>query len=174
MLKRAFIFWDHANIFHYLQELNIRINYDLVKARVARGYRLIATVMYLGQSSVISPKMEKNFDGLIKQGWFITDRLLKVHSSVKNVQTEVEDDTFLDLYDFAKDGAYEKAIIVSGDRAFVGVIKELKKLGMDIDIWSFRLSISRTLINEVGAENAYYFDDFMEEITLIDYSQDDE
>ena len=167
-LKRAFIFWDHANIFHVLQELDIRMDYDLVKLKLAHGYHLVAPVMYLGKPRVVYPKKQKFFDMLLKQGWIITETPLKVHSSGKTSQNGVEDLMFLDIYDFAKEGAYEKAIIVSGDSAFVGVVKELKELGMDIDVCSFRISLSKALIHEVGPENVYYFDDIMEEITLKD------
>jgi len=165
-LKRAFIFFDHANIFHVLQELDIRIDYDLVKSRLARGYHLVAPVMYLGRPKVIYPKKQKFLDALTRHGWSITEKPLKMHSSGKTSQDGVDEVMFLDIYEFAKQGAYEKAIIVSGDNAFAGVVKELKKLDLDIDVWSFRIAISKVLLNEVGAEHVHYFDDIMEEITL--------
>ncbi|MHA1492294.1 MAG: NYN domain-containing protein [Promethearchaeota archaeon] len=169
-LKRAFIFWDHANIFYILQELNIRINYEFVKSRLARGYHLVAPVMYLGKPRVVYPKKQKFFDILMRQGWSIIETPLKIHVSGKTTQNGVEDVMFLDIYDFAKEGAYEKAIIVSGNSAFVGVVKELKKLGVDVEVWSFKISLSKALIAEVGPENVNYFDDVMEDITLLDYS----
>ena len=76
----------------------------------------------------------------------------------------------LDMCDFTKEGAYEKAIIVSGDSAFVSVVKELKELDIDVEVWSFRISISQAIIKEVSSNHVHYFDDFMEEITLMDYS----
>ena len=96
-LRRAFMFWDHANIFHILQELDIRIDYTLVKSRLTRGYHLVAPVMYLGRPAVIYPKKQKFFDALNKLGWIITETPLKVHSSGKTSQNGVEDLMFLDL-----------------------------------------------------------------------------
>jgi len=171
-LKRAFIFFDHANVFHNLQELNVRIDYDLVKLKLAQGYYLVAPIMYLGKPKVVYPKKQKFFDALIAKGWSITETPLKIHSSGKISQNGVDDIMFLNIYDFAKEGAYEKAIIVSGDSVFVGVAKELKKLNIDIEVWSFRISISRALIKEVGSEHVYYLDDIIEEITLKDKSSD--
>ena len=106
---------------------------------------------------------------LTRQGWSIIETPLKIHASGKTTQNGVEDVMFLDIYEFAKEGAYDKAIIVSGDSAFVGVVKELKELGVDVEVWSFRISLSKALKNEVGPENVHYFDDVMEEITLADH-----
>ena len=167
-LKRAFIFFDHANVFHNLQELKVRIDYDLVKAKLAKGYYLVAPIMYLGKPRVVYPKKQKFFDALVKKGWSITEKPLKIHSSGKKSQNGLDDEMFLNIYDFAKEGAYDKAIIVSGDSVFVGVAKALKKLKIDIDLWSFQRSISQALIKEVGSEHIYYIDDIMEEITLKD------
>ena len=171
-LKRAFIFFDHANVFHNLQELNVRIDYDLIKAKLARGYHLVAPIMYLGKPRIVFPKKQKFFDALVRKGWSITEKPLKIHSSGKKSQNGVDDVMFLNIYDFAMEGAYEKAIIVSGDSVLIGVVKALKKLGIDIDLWSFRISISTALIKEVGSEHIYYIDDIIEEIALKDKSSD--
>lgn len=171
-LKRAFIFWDHANIFHVLQELEIRINYEFVKLKLAQGYHLVAAIMYLGKPRVVYSKKQKFFDMLQKQGWIITEMPLKMLSSGKTTQNGVEDAMFLDIYEFAKEGAYEKAIIVSGDSAFKGLVKQLRDLGLDIEVWSFRVATSKALIREVGRDHIHYFDDVMEEITLLDYSSE--
>ena len=55
-LKRTFIFWDHANVFHNLQDLGVRIDYDSVKRRLARAFYLVAPIMYLGKPRVVYPK----------------------------------------------------------------------------------------------------------------------
>lgn len=165
-LKRAFIFWDHANVFHILQELNIRLDYDLAKRRLAREYYLVAPIMYMGKPRVIFPKKQRFIDALEFTGWSITEKPLKIKPSGKRSQNGVDEIMFLNIYDFAEEGAYEKAIIVSGDKIFVGVVKRLKELKIKVDIWSFRKSISRALIKEAGVENIYYLDDILDEIKL--------
>lgn len=165
-LKRAFIFWDHANVFHILQELSVRLDYDLVKRRIARGYFLVAPIMYMGKPSVIFPKKQRFIDALESIGWSITERPLKIKPSGRRSQSGVDEVMLLNIYDFAKAGSYEKAIIVSGDRIFTGVVKRLKELKIEVEIWSFRKSISRALIKEAGAENVYYLDDIIYEIML--------
>ncbi|GAH30040.1 unnamed protein product, partial [marine sediment metagenome] len=44
---------------------------------------------------------------------------------------------FTHINEFAREGAYEKAIIVSGDNIFVQVVRELKNLNVDVEVWSF-------------------------------------
>ena len=165
-LKRAFIFWDHANVFHNLQELKLRIDYELVKRRLARGYYLVAPVMYLGRPRVVYPKKQKFFAALEKTGWSIIQKPLRIDESGRPSQSGVDEAMFQNICDFADEGAYDKAIIVSGDNIFVNVVKELKKLDIEVDVWSFRKSLSRALIWEAGREHVFYLDNILDEIKL--------
>jgi len=163
-LKRTFIFWDHANVFHNLQELSLRINYESVKRRLARGYHLVAPIMYLGKPRVVYPKKQKFFAALEKTGWSIVQKPLHVDQSGRASQSGVDEAMFKHIFDFAEEGAYEKAIIVSGDNIFVHVIKELKKIDIEVDVWSFRKSLSKALIWEAGREHVFYLDNVIDEI----------
>ena len=80
-LKRAFIFWDHANVFHNLQSRNIRIDYELAKKKLAGDYHLVAAIMYLGKPLVVFPKKQKFFNALIKTGWVLTEKPLRIKAS---------------------------------------------------------------------------------------------
>ena len=165
-LKRAIIFWDHANVFHNLQELRARIDYDSAKRRLARGYYLVAPIMYLGKPRVVYPKKQKFFAALEKTGWSIIQKPLRVNEAGRPSQSGVDEAMFQNICDFAEEGAYEKAIIVSGDNIFVSVVKELKKLDIEVDVWSFKKSLSRALIWEAGREHVFYLDDILDEIRL--------
>ena len=153
-------------MFHILQELNVRLDYDLVKRRLAQEYYLVASIMYMGKPRVTFPKKQRFIDALETIGWYITEKPLKIKPSGKRSQRGVDETMFLNIFDFAKEGAYDKAIIVSGDGIFSGVVKILKELKIKLEIWSFRKSISRALIKEAGAENVYYLDDILYEIKL--------
>lgn len=165
-LKRAFIFWDHANVFHNLQKLNMRIDYELAKMKLVRDYHLAAAIMYLGKPLIVYPKKQKFFRALEKTGWVLNEKSLKVSASGEISQNGIDQAMFLDLFILAESEAYEKAIIVSGDNIFVEAIKILKKLNKQVEVWSFRNSLSRALIWEVGRENVYYLDNILEEIML--------
>ena len=154
-------------MFHNLQELGVRIDYEAVKRRLARGYHLVAPIMYLGKPRVVYPKKQKFFSALEKTGWSIIKKPLQVNQTTgRPSQNGVDEVMFQNICDFAREGAYEKAIIVSGDNIFVSVVKELKNLDIEVDVWSFRKSFSRALVWEVGREHAFYLDTVLEEIRL--------
>ena len=91
---------------------------------------------------------------------------MKIKPSGRRSQNGVDEVMLLNICDFTKEGAHEKAIIVSGDRIFAGSVKRLKELKIKVEIWSFRKTISRTLIKEASVENDYYIDDVIDEIKL--------
>ncbi len=41
-------------------------------------------------------------------------------------------------------------------------------LNKQVEVWSFRASLSRALVWEVGRENVHYLDDILDEIALRD------
>jgi uncharacterized LabA/DUF88 family protein len=167
-LNRAFIFWDHANVFHNLQLHKIRIDYELAKKKLVRDHFLAAAIMYLGKPRVVFRKKQNFFNALEKTGWILNEKPLKISASGAMSQSGVDQVMFLDLFVLAEAEAFEKAIIVSGDQIFVEAIKMLKKLNKQIEVWSFRNSLSRALIWEVGRENVHYLDDVIDEIALKD------
>lgn len=83
-------------------------------------------------------------------------------------QRGVDEVMFLHITDFAKEGAYEKAVIVSGDNIFAEVVKQLKELKVEVEVWSFRKSLFRALMWAVGREHVFYLDDILDEIKLKD------
>jgi len=112
-------------------------------------------------------KKKRFFRALDHIGWLIAEKPLKIDPSGKRSQQGVDEKMFLDIYDLAKNEAYEKAIIVSGDNVFIEVIRELKEADIEVDVWSFRKSLSRMLIWEVGKEHIFFLDDILEEIKLV-------
>ncbi len=49
--------------------------------------------------------------------------------------------------------AYDKAILVSGDADFVEVVKTFKELNKKIEIWSFKISLAKQILEEAGEEH---------------------
>ncbi|MCK4381277.1 MAG: NYN domain-containing protein, partial [Candidatus Lokiarchaeota archaeon] len=66
--------------------------------------------------------------------------------------------------ELAEEDTYDKAVLISGDSDFLDVVRKLKELKKEIEIWSFKKSISRSLIEEAGYENVHYIDDILDEI----------
>ncbi len=71
---------------------------------------------------------------------------------------------YKDIIELAEDDSYDKAILVSGDSDFLDIVKKLKELKKEIEVWSFKKSTSRALIDEAGFKHVYYIDSILDEI----------
>lgn len=162
--KRVIIFIDHANIFHNLEKLNIRINYIKLKEIFTKNYHLVGIFMYMGILDKVLPKKLNFLNYLKAQGFVIQQR--PVITSPNGIKKQKGVDVFIykDIVELAEEDTYDKAILVSGDSDFIDVVRKLKELKKEIEIWSFKKSISRVLIDEAGKENVSYMDDILDKI----------
>jgi uncharacterized LabA/DUF88 family protein len=71
---------------------------------------------------------------------------------------------YKDMVELAEEDSYDKGVLLSGDSDFLDLVKKLKELKKEIEIWSFKKSISRVLIEEAGKENVHYIDSILDEI----------
>jgi hypothetical protein len=69
--KRVIIFIDHANIFHNLEELKMRINYTKLKEIIVKNHHLVGLFMYMGIPEKILPKKNNFLKYLKAQGFVI-------------------------------------------------------------------------------------------------------
>ena len=81
--KRVIIFIDHANIFHNLEKLNIRINYIKLKEIFTKNYHLVGIFMYMGILDKVLPK-KLNFLNYLKAQGFVICSLFLMRRSILN------------------------------------------------------------------------------------------
>jgi len=162
--KRVIIFIDHANIFHNLEKLNIRINYLKLKEIFTKNYHLVGIFMYMGILDKVLPKKLNFLNYLKAQGFVIQQRPVTISPNGIKKQKGVDVFIYKDIVELAEEDTYDKAILVSGDSDFMDVVRKLKELKKEIEIWSFKQSISRALIDEAGKENVSYIDDILDKI----------
>ena len=60
--------------------------------------------------------------------------------------------------------SFDKAILVSGDGDFIEVVRKLKELKKEIEIWSFRESLSKHLKKEAGKNNIHFIEQILDQI----------
>ncbi|MFX0047837.1 MAG: NYN domain-containing protein [Candidatus Hermodarchaeota archaeon] len=99
--------------------------------------------MYVSKPDKLLSKKKKFLAALKRTGWSITVKPLRI-----------------DLL------ARYKAIIMSGDDIFVSVVRELRRLGIKVEVWIFKKSGSQALVKEVGKKHIHYFDDILDQIQL--------
>ncbi|MFX1593682.1 MAG: NYN domain-containing protein [Promethearchaeota archaeon] len=162
--KRVIIFIDHANIFHNINSLNIRINYIKLKEIFIQSHYLVGIFMYMGIPDKILPKKLNFLKYLKAQGFVVQPKPVIISPNGIKKQKGVDVFIYKDIVELAEEDTYDKAILVSGDSDFLDVVRKLKELKKEIEIWSFKKSISRALIDETGKANVYYLDDILDEI----------
>ncbi|MFX0105002.1 MAG: NYN domain-containing protein [Candidatus Hodarchaeota archaeon] len=162
--KRIIIFIDHANIFHNIENLNIRINYLKLKEIFTRNHHLVGIFMYMGIPDKILPKKLNFLRYLNAQGFIIQPKPVIISPTGKKKQKGVDIFIYKDIVELAEEDTYDKAILVSGDSDFLDVVRKLKELKKEIEIWSFKKSTSRALIDEAGHNNVHYIDNILDEI----------
>ncbi|MFX0023004.1 MAG: NYN domain-containing protein [Candidatus Hermodarchaeota archaeon] len=162
--KRVIIFIDHANIFHNIEKLNIRIDYMKLKDIFKGDHHLVGLFMYMGIPDKILPKKLNFLKYLQAQGFVIQPKPIIISPNGVKKQKGVDIFIYKDIVELAEEDTYDKCILVSGDSDFLDVVKKLKELEKKIEIWSFKKSISRLLIEEAGKENVFFIDNILDRI----------
>jgi uncharacterized LabA/DUF88 family protein len=155
---------DHANIFHNIERLKIRIDYVKFREALSRNYYCIGSIVYMGIPKQLLPKKQAFIKYLESQGFVIHTKAIREAPNGKKFQKGIDISIYRDIVELADEDSYEKAILVSGDSDFIDIVVKLRGLGKDIEIWGFHNSISQRLIKEAGKENVYYIDEILNEI----------
>lgn len=164
MLKRLIIFMDHANIFHNLVRLKIRINYVAFREVLRNDNYLLGAFVYMGIPEHLLPKKYAFIRYLESQGFVIQAKNIRESPNGQKFQKGIDIFIYRDIVELADEDSYDKAILVSGDSDFVDIVSKLKDLEKELEIWGFYNSISQRLIQEAGRENVHYIDEILSEI----------
>ena len=166
LTARIIIFVDHANLFHSINSMNIRIDYKKFKQILAGQDYLVGAFIYLGIPDNLYPKKRRFIDYLVSQGYVIQSRPVKSTPEGKKVQKRIDIFIYRDIVELGIEDTYDKAILVSGDGDFIEIVRKLKYLKKEIEIWSFKHSVSKKLIEEAGKENVHFINEILSEITF--------
>lgn len=164
---RVIIFVDHANIWHQLKKVDTRIDYIKFKNILSKGCHLVGALIFVGKPDIVSKDKQKFYNYLKKARYVICDKPLLKTRNGKRKQKGIDILIYREITELAEHESYDKCILVSGDADFVDVIRKLKELGKKIEVWSFKISLSRRLIKEAGKENIHYIDEILDDIEFI-------
>lgn len=165
MTSRTIIFVDHANLFHSINSMNIRIDYKKFKEFLTGQDYLVGAFMYMGIPETVYPKKRRFLDYLVSQGYVIQSRPVKTTPSGKKIQKQLDIFLYRDIAELATDDVFDRAVLVSGDSDFIEIVRKLKQLEKRIEIWAFKHSASKKLIEEAGRENVHFINDILSDIT---------
>ena len=100
----------------------------------------------MGLPDKISRKQKNFYNYLKKFEYAIHFRPVSETRTGGHVQKGIDILIYKHIIELAEVDSYDKAVLVSGDADFIDVVKELKEFNKKIEIWSFKISLSKKLI----------------------------
>ncbi len=164
--KRVSLFIDHANLFHIIKEKDIRIDYVRFRALIAENRSLTKAYVYMGVHDFLFHKKKKFIKYLMKNNFEVQTVPIKVDDTGRKRQTRIDICIYQDMTKLAETNAYDIAVLATGNGALYLAANRVKQLNKEVEIYSFKSSLARSLITAVGQERIIYIDDIIDEIIL--------
>ena len=171
--NRVIVFVDGSNLFwglKYFNEKNgtsTRIDYSKLADELTRGRTRIRSYYY-GSESVPPKANQRSFhDALRYSGYQVIVKPLKIRKDIETgkeyaIEKGVDVSLVSDLLCLAWEGAYDVAVLVTGDADFLNPIEKVKYKGKIVEIASFKNSLSGEL--RKIADKTVFLDDLIDKI----------
>lgn len=165
-MERITIFIDNSNIFKGFRKYNVKVDYEKLKNIITKGRDLHEIFLYEGIVYPLSPEKKKWYKDLSeKSGYLIKTSFDKIAFN-DAFEKKIDIKIAIDVISLAYEDAYDTAVLVSGDGDFVPVIKKVRELEKNVEVWAFRYSLANALQAELKQENLYYLDEILVKIKL--------
>jgi uncharacterized LabA/DUF88 family protein len=164
--QRVMIFIDNSNIFRGFKKYKIKADYEKLKAIITNERILEGIFLYEGIVYPLSNQKRKWYKDLNNISGIEVKTSFDKKISHRPYEKKVDVKIAIDMVSYAYEDAYDIGILVSGDGDFLPVIKKVKSLKKQVEIWAFKYSLAYILKEEVGDENIHYLDDVLEEIEI--------
>ena len=165
--ENILIFLDNSNLFHSFQNLNFHCDYSKLKAVITKDRILLEANLYTGLMYPVRDKEKAWFNSLYKMGYTVKTRAIKVAPNGKKIEKRIDVLMAVDIISSVYEKDVDVIVIVSGDSDFVPVIKKLKNLNKQVEIWSFKNLLSTQISDLLDPDKLYFMDDFLDQIRLI-------
>ena len=165
-MERIIIFIDNSNIFKGFQKYRVKVDYEKLKNLLSQNRKLENIFLYEGVVYPISPEKKKWYDDLhSKSGYIIKASFDKIALN-DAIEKKIDIQIAIDIVSLAYENAYDTVLLVSGDGDFLPVIKKVKELGKNAEVWAFRYSLANALKEELGQGKIHYLDDILSNIKM--------
>ena len=165
-MNQIVIFVDNSNIFQGFRKFGIKVDYEKLKKLIVNARKLEAIYLYEGLVYPISPEKQRWYNDLSsKSGYEIKASFDKITSQGVD-EKKVDICIAVDIISLGYENAYDTAVLVSGDGDFVPVVKKLKEIGKNVEVWAFRYSLANALKDELEQGNICYLEDILSKIKI--------
>ena len=154
--RRVMVFLDGSNLFWGRNQYNkenktdLRIDYRKLIDHLVGGRQIVRATYYCSKPIPPRETQIRFIDYLRKSGIQVIEKELRTRTNLatgetKSVEKGVDVALAIDLLGMAWEGAYDDAIVISGDADYVGAIDKVMSKGKNVEIASYRQSCSREL-----------------------------
>lgn len=162
--SRVMVFVDGSNMFYMMKRLNLKIDYYKLVAKLVGDRVLIRPYFYSSTAVPPKPAQVRFHQALQHQGFTIVSRPLLARQEGGWVEKGVDLALATDMLVAAFRDLYDTAILVSGDKDYVTVVDEIKRLGKRVEVAAFSFAIANELT--ATADRYIALDTLQEEIQL--------
>jgi uncharacterized LabA/DUF88 family protein len=164
--EKVMIFIDNSNIFKGFKKYKIKADYEKLKSVLLGDRTLIDIFLYEGIVYPMSNKKKKWYNDLKNNSNYVIKASFDKRVSRKTFEKKVDVRIAIDMVSLAYEDAYDRAILVSGDGDFLPVIRKVKELNKEVEVWAFRYSLAYIIKEELGEDQIYYLDDVLNKIKM--------
>ncbi|MHA2008285.1 MAG: LabA-like NYN domain-containing protein [Promethearchaeota archaeon] len=165
-MERIVVFIDNSNIFKGFRKYNIKADYEKLKKIIVKKRKLEKIILYEGVVYPISPEKKRWYKDLSKRSGYTISTSFDKISFDEAIEKKVDIKIAIDMISYGYEDVYDTAVLVSGDGDFIPVVKKIKEMDKNIELWAFNYSLSNALKNEFKHEKIYYFDDILSKIKI--------
>jgi uncharacterized LabA/DUF88 family protein len=165
-MERIIIFIDNSNIFKGFRKYNVKADYEKLKNIIMKGRKLNGIFLYEGVVYPMSPEKKKWYKDLSNKSGYVIKASFDKRTLNDTIEKKIDIKIAIDIISLAYENAYDTAVLVSGDGDFIPVVKKVKELGRDFELWAFRYSLANALREELEQRNIYYLDDILSTIKM--------
>ena len=163
---RIIIFIDNSNIFKGFQIYNVKADYEELKNLITGGRKLDGIFLYEGIVYPMSPEKKNWYKELTTRSGYVIKASFDKIATGRAIEKKVDIKIAIDIISLAYEDAYDTAVLLSGDGDFVPIVKKVKELGKNVEIWAFRYSLANSLKREIEKKHLYYLDDILSQIEI--------
>ena len=165
-MERVIIFIDNSNIFKGFRRYNVKADYEKLKTLITRDRDLQNIFLYEGVVYPMSPEKKRWYKELSNRSGYVIKASFDKIASSGAIEKKIDIKIAIDVISLAYEDAYDTAVLVSGDGDFLPVVKKVKELGKNVEVWAFKYSLANTLKEELGHENIYYLDNNLSKLKI--------
>jgi uncharacterized LabA/DUF88 family protein len=165
-MERIVIFIDNSNIFKGFRKYDVKVDYEKLKNLITRDRNLQNVFLYEGVVYPMNPEKKRWYKELSNRSGYVVKASFDKIASSGAIEKKIDIKIAIDIISLAYEDAYDTAVLVSGDGDFVPVVRKLKELVKNVEVWAFKYSLANTLKEEIGYDNIYYLDDVLSKLKM--------